>query len=148
MERPAPHPAAGRAADRDRDRLARPPVRLRGDGDDLVERARDEVGELQLDDWTLALPGCADRGTDEPLFRDRRVDHARLAELVEEAGRHPERTAEGADVLAEEEDAIILAHRVLQRRPDRLEVRDRAGRRIARRGAGSFQVADRRHRRA
>ena len=59
-------------------------MRLRSQRDDRVERARREVGELQLDDRPLAHPGGADGGADEPLLRDRRVDHAIVAELVEQ----------------------------------------------------------------
>ena len=56
---------------------------LRCDRDDRVERARDEVCELQLDDGPLAHPRCPDRRSDEALLRDRRVDDALLAELLE-----------------------------------------------------------------
>ena len=77
--------------------------------------AGDEVGELQLDDGTLAHPGGADRRADEPLLGDRGVDHALVAELVERPGGDAERAAERADVLAEQEDAVVLAHGVLER---------------------------------
>ena len=80
-----------------------------------IEGAGDEVGELELDDGALAHPGGADRGADEPLLGDRRVHHAVLAELLEEAGRDAEGAAEDADVLPEQEDAVVLAHRVLER---------------------------------
>ncbi len=72
----------------------------------------DEVGELELDDRPLAHPGRADGGADEALLGDRRVDHALVAELLEEALRDAERPAEVADVLAEQEDALVLAHGV------------------------------------
>ena len=121
------------------------PVRLGGDGDDRVEGAGDEVGELELDDRTLAHPGGADRGADEALLGDRRVDHALRAELLEQARRDAEGAAEDADVLAEQEDAVVLAHRVLERGPDRLEIRDLAdGCRLGR-PARRFEVADARH---
>src|SRR5205823_12023798 len=83
-------------------------------------------GELELDDGPLALPGGADRRPDEALLRDRRVEHPLVAELLPEPLRHAERAAEMADVLAEQEDALVLAKRVAQRRLDRLEVRDYA----------------------
>ena len=73
---------------------------------------RDEVGELELDDRPLAHPGGADRGADEALLGDRRVHHALLAELLDETLRDAERAAEVADVLAEQEDALVLAQRV------------------------------------
>ena len=98
-------------------------MRLRGHGDDRVERARDEVGELELDDRPLAHPGCADRRADEAFLRDRRVHDALLAELLEQALRDAEGAAEVPDVLAEQEDALVLAERVGERGPYRFEVR-------------------------
>ena len=50
------------------------------------------------------------------------------AELVEQPLRHAECAAEMADVLAEEEDALVVPQRVGQRLPDRLEVGDLAHR--------------------
>jgi hypothetical protein len=102
-------------------------VRLGGDGDDQVERAADEVRELQLDDRPLALPRRADRGSDEALLRDRRVEDALVAELLPQPLRDAERAAEVADVLAEQEDALVLTQRVAKRRLDRLQVCDLAG---------------------
>ena len=54
-----------------------------------------------------------------------------VAELLEQPRRDAEGAAEVADVLAEEEDALVVAHRVPERRADRLEVGDLAGRRVA-----------------
>ena len=51
-----------------------------------------------------------------------------LAELLEQPLRDAEGAAEVADVLAEHEDALVLAHRVGDGRPDRLEVGDLAHR--------------------
>ena len=99
-------------------------MRLGRDGDDGVERAADEIGELELDDRPLAHPGRADRRADEALLGDRRVDDALLAELLEQPLRDAERPAEVADVLAEQEDPLVLAQRVGERGADRLEVRD------------------------
>ena len=85
----------------------------------------DEVGELQLDDRALAHPGGADRGTHEPLLRDRGVDHARVAELLPQPLGDPERAPEVADVLADQEHAVVARERVAQRERDRVEVGDR-----------------------
>src|SRR6185503_6579712 len=51
--------------------------------------------------------GCRahDRG-----FGNRRVDDARLAELLREAISHLEGAAVGADVFAEDEDALVALH--------------------------------------
>src|SRR5262245_40475922 len=97
---------AGRAAVRkppdERDRAAEPPVDLRGVVDQRVEAARDEIGELHLDD--RAHPG--DRGAhaaaDDRALGDRRVEAPLRAELPGEAARD----AEGAAVSA----ADVLAH--------------------------------------
>ena len=85
---------------------------------------RDEVGELQLDDGPLAHPRGADRGADEALLGDRGVDHACDAELVLQPGGGAERATEVADVLAEEEDPLVVAQRVGQRRADSVQIRD------------------------
>ena len=102
--------------DHDRKADAASPVRLRRDGDDHVERARDEVGELELDDRALAHPGRAEGGADESLLGDRRVDDALVAELLEEPLRDAERAAEVADVLAEQEDALVLGEGIVRAR--------------------------------
>ena len=99
-------------------------MRLRRHGDDRVEGTRDEVRELELDDRALPHPRRSDRGADEALLRDGRVDHAVRSELLVQAGGDPERAAEDADVLAEDEDALVVAHRVLQRSADRVEIGD------------------------
>ena len=70
---------------------------------------------------------------------------ALLAEHLEQPRGDPECPAERADVLAQHEDAIVLLHGVDQRGADRLEVRDRAGRCVARRSAGSIEMTARRH---
>ena len=97
---------------------------LRRHGQDRVERAGEEVRELDLDNRPLAHPGGADRRADEPLLGDRRVDHPVVAELLLQARGHPERAAEVTDVLAQQEHAVVVAERVGERRPNGLQVRD------------------------
>ena len=63
----------------------------------------------------LAHPGRAEGGADEALLGDRRVDHALVAELLEQSFRDAERPAEVAHVLADQEDALVLAHGVRHR---------------------------------
>ena len=120
-------------------------MRLGGHGDDGIEGAGDEVGELELDDRALAHPGGADRGADESLLGDRSVHHAVGAELPVEAGSDAEGAAEDADVLPEQEDAVVLAHRVLERGPDCLQIGDLADRSRVGRPARRFEMADARH---
>ena len=146
MKRAAAHPAAGRAANHDRDRLPGAPVRLRGHGHDRVERTGDEVCKLQLDDRPLAHPRGADRCADEALLRDRGVHHPALAELLDQARCDAEGTTEDADILPEQEHALVVAHCVLKCRADRFEVRDRPRRTLARAAAGRLQMGGRRHR--
>ena len=52
-------------------------------------------------------------------LRQRRVDHAPFAELVEEALRHPEDAAARADVLAEQDEPVVGRHLVVERVADR-----------------------------
>src|SRR5439155_17446482 len=55
-------------------------------------------------------------------LRERRVDHAPGAELLLEAEGHLERAAVDADVLADHEHALVLAHLLAEAVADRLEI--------------------------
>ena len=105
VERAAREPAARGQPDHDRHRQALAVVHLRGDVDELVEPAGDEVGELHLADRLQALDRGADGGADDRVLGQRRVEHPLGAELLGEAVGDLERAAEGADVLADAEDA-------------------------------------------
>ena len=83
----------------------------------------------------------ADRGADDRLLRERRIEDALRAEpLLQPLGRL-EGAAVDADVLAEDEDAFVALHLLEERLADRLEVEDLdAGGRVRRereRGAAS-----------
>ena len=97
------------------------------DGDEVIPRARDEVGELHLGDRAHAHDRRARAAPDDGGLGERRVDHAPRAELVLEALRHLEGAAVDADVLADHVDALVAAH--LQPEPvrDRLEVGHASG---------------------
>ena len=95
-------------------------VHLAGDVHELVEAAGDEVGELHLADRPHARDRGADRRADDRRLGERRVHHARLAELLEEAVGDLERAAERADVLADHEHALVAAHLLAQPLGDRL----------------------------
>src|SRR5947207_567217 len=69
--------------------------------DDLIEPARDEIGKLHLRDRPVAAQRRADADADNRRFRDGRVDHPHVSELVVEPLRHAERAAVRADVFAE-----------------------------------------------
>ena len=107
VERPAVHAAAGRAADDERHADAGAVARLGGEVRDHVEGARDEVDELHLGHGPHPHHRGPDRGADDGGLGDRRVDDALLAELGDEAVGHLEGAAVDADVLAEQEDALV-----------------------------------------
>jgi hypothetical protein len=121
---PAAHvPAARRPHDdRHRDAPAAPIAQRRRLVDDLVEPARDEIGELHLRHGPVAALRRADADADDRRFGDWRVDDPHLAELVVKALRHPERAAVGAHVLAEDEDLRVAPHLLGERFPNRFEV--------------------------
>src|SRR5205823_4294983 len=106
----------------DRHRGAGPPALLGGDGDELVPRAGDEVGELHLGDGAHAHDRRAGAAADDRGLRERRVDHAPGPELLLEAERYLEGAAVDADVLADHEDALVAAHLLTEAVRDRLQV--------------------------
>ena len=83
---------------------------LRGLVDHLVHDDRQEVAEHDVDDRPHAGHRGADAEAGEAGFRDRRVDDAVLAELVDEAGQHLEGRARFGHVLAHQDDRRIAAH--------------------------------------
>lgn len=88
--------------------------------DDLVEGWEHVVSELQLCDGRGAGDGGADSETGDTLLTQRRVEDAVGAELVLEAERAAEHTAEG-NVLAEDDGRVVLVQGRVQRLVDRLE---------------------------
>ncbi len=84
---------------------------------------RAEIGELHLGDGQKATERGADRDADDARFRDRRVDDPIRAEFLDEPIRHPEHPAAHADVLAQEDQALVATELALQRVVDRLDVR-------------------------
>jgi hypothetical protein len=71
---------------------------------------RAEAGELDLGNGYEPRHREADAGADDRRLRDRRVEHARIAELVEEPVGDAEDTAVVADVLAEQDDPFVASH--------------------------------------
>ena len=86
-------------------------MRLRGPVDELVERERDEVDEHDLEHRAHPRLRGADRDAGDRGLADRRVDHALGAELLGEPGGRGVGPALG-DVLAEDEHALVGAHRL------------------------------------
>ena len=122
VERARSRAASDRRPDHERHAGAPAPVRLRQVVHDLVEGAGDEVAELHLDHRHVAAERQADRGADGARLDDRRVAHARLAELGGEALGHLEDAAVLGDVLAEEHDPLVAPHRDPQGVADRVHV--------------------------
>ena len=108
--------------ERHRELAAGHEVRLRRLVDELVERERDEVDEHDLDHRTQARLRGADRDPADRGLADRRVPDALRAELLGEPGGRAPRPALG-HVLADHEHARVGAHRLCERRGDRLQVR-------------------------
>ena len=81
-------------------------------GHDLVERGMDEVGELDLGDGQQAVQGHPDGDPDDEGLGQRRVDDPLLAELLHEPLGDPEHAAARADVLAQDDDALVALHLV------------------------------------
>jgi hypothetical protein len=111
----------------DRDRAAERPVAAvadpRGLLDDLVHRREDEVGELDLGDRPQPVGGRADAHAGDHRLRERRVDHAVIAELRPEPVRREEDAAFLADVLAEHDHGGVAAHLVPEPLADGLDER-------------------------
>ena len=91
--------AAGRSADHDGHRRVPAVAALGGEVDDLVVAAGDEVRELHLGHRPQSHQAGADGRPNDGRFRDRGIDHASFAEMLEHAGRYLERSAVDADVL-------------------------------------------------
>ena len=115
------HGRAARAAEHDRHRElpGRHLVDLRRVVDDLIDRDEREVEGHELDDRTQPDHGRADADAGEAHLRDRRVDHAPLREVLQQALRHLVRALVVPDLLAHEEDVVVaihlLAHRLVER---------------------------------
>ncbi len=93
----------------------------RGFRDDLVEGGIDVIGELDLGDGAQAIGGHADRGGDDAVLGDRRVEDARLAVFALQAFGDPEDAAEIADILAEHDDVGIAFHHHVMGAVERLD---------------------------
>ena len=93
-----------------------------------------EVLVHDLDDGPHALHGGPDARADEPHLGDRGVTHPRRPELFEHALGDAHRAAHLGDVLAHDEDVVVLPHRLGERITDRFAVAE------AERGASTDMV--------
>ena len=117
------HAAAVRHADDEREghRPARAPAVAADVVDELVERRVAEGVVLHLADRPPARHAEPDRRSDDPGFRQRRVDAAVGAEALLEPCRRPEDAAEPPDVLAHDEHRGIPLELDVERVVDRLD---------------------------
>src|SRR5207248_6049855 len=88
---------------------------------DLIESRKDEIAELDLGNGPQPVHRHADGGADDPGLRERRVDDAIGAELLDQSDRSAKDAAELAHVFAQHDHARIAAHLDLQRVVDRLD---------------------------
>ena len=95
-----------------------------GEVGEHVEAARDEVDELDLADRPHPHVRGTDRGTDDRLFRDRRIDNPRFAVLFDQPFGGLERATVGADVFADQKDALVARHFFEEGLADGFEVGD------------------------
>ena len=97
-------------------------ARLRDLVHDDVPADREEVRKHDLGDRPQARHRGAHRGAQDRLLGDRRVAHARRAELVEQADGRLEHAARARDVLAEEHDVFVAAHLLRHAGGDRVAI--------------------------
>jgi hypothetical protein len=90
--------------------------------DDLLHGQRREILVHDLHHRAHALHGNADARAHDGQLRDRRVANPLRPELVEHPLRDAHRAAHLGDVLAHDEDVVVLAHRPLERVSHRLAV--------------------------
>ena len=98
----------------------------RGVGDDVIGGRVHEVGELNLGHRAQAAHRHAHRQAGDPELHHRRIDHPLGAELSQQAVGRAEHPAERANVLAEDDDALVALHLLAQRFAHRFDDRQRA----------------------
>ncbi len=99
-------------------------VNLGGVIDDLVEREQREVDAHHLRHRAQAHDGRANRRADDPRLGDGGIYDAAFAKLIQKAAGDRVGASVGADIFADEEDAIIALHLLAQRLADRLAKSD------------------------
>jgi len=86
------------------------PAQARGVGFDLVHGVVAETVELHLADRLQPVDGHADGHPDDGGFRERGVHHAPLPEGLDQTVGHAEDAAVNTDVLAQDDDVVVLFH--------------------------------------
>ena len=88
--------------------------------DDLIDAGIGKAGELDFGDRPKALGGEPYRHAGDRCFRKRRIQHALLAEALEQAFSGAKHAAINSHILAQNENAGIFTHSALERSVDRL----------------------------
>src|SRR5262249_1144320 len=85
--------------------------------DELIKRRIGEAGVHHVDNWSQPVHRGAERRSEERGLRDRRIDDSGIAELAMQTtgGAH----GPGPDVLAPHDDALVKAHLLGDRLPNR-----------------------------
>ena len=83
---------------------------LRGIVRQQIEAGRNEIDKLKLRDRSHAHQRRATRRSDNRAFRDRRIDHAFFAKLIEQSVGDFERATVRADVFADHKHGWIAFH--------------------------------------
>ena len=76
----------------------------------MVDGLHGKVEGHELDHRTQTRKGRADAETGKAMLRDRRIDHAALAELLQQLARHLVGALILRDFFAHDEHALVAAH--------------------------------------
>src|SRR5450755_4303130 len=95
--------------------------------EDLVEANANEVDEHQLHNRPEPRLGRADRHAYECRLRDRRIEDSLVTESPGEPPGCSEDAAEVRDILAEDDDGVVLLHLMREQLGDEVRASARVG---------------------
>src|SRR5580692_490770 len=124
MKRPAVNETAGRPAHHHRRRRIPQIMSLGHEVRNLVERAHDEVDELQLRNRPQPCIAHPASRPDNGALTDRRIDHALPSKTLQQSFARLERPAVHTDVLPEQHHRRVALHLFKHRLLDGFEKRD------------------------
>src|SRR5215510_15894705 len=78
--------------------------------EDFISGSKDEVSELQFDDWPQPHRCRADPGTDHDVLGDRRIEDPLWPEAVPQTFSDLEDSAPDGDILAVENYVLVTCH--------------------------------------
>ena len=127
MERPAVNASARWRAHHNRHRRIPSIPALRREIYNLIEPARNKIGELHFRHRTQPHEACANRRPRNRALGNRRIHYALLAKVFEEAGRNFKRAPIDSDVFSQQEDVRVALHLFPQSFADRFQISRRHG---------------------